>query len=87
MQLDIHFSKCQKNKQTKNSDVGVFTSLFFLMKLWLFLCLYQANGQMLGDTYTPSRCLTLENTQKICHKDQERLSSQTVGPPSPPACF
>ena len=31
MQLDIHFSKCQKNKQTKNSDVGVFTSLFFLM--------------------------------------------------------
>lgn len=25
MQLDIHFSKCQKNKWTKNSDVGVFT--------------------------------------------------------------
>ena len=62
-------------------------SLFFLMKLWLFLCLYQAKGRMLGNTCSPSRCLALENTQ-ICHTDQERLSSLKAGPaPQPLPAF
>jgi len=63
------FQNAKKTNGPRTQMWGCLPSLFFLMKLWLFLCLYQAKRRMLGNTCSPSRCLALENTQ-ICHKDR-----------------
>lgn len=82
------FQNARKTNGPRTQMWECLPSLFFLMKLWLFLCLYQAKGRMLGNTCSPSRCLALENTQKMCHKDQERLSSLKAGPaPHPLPAF
>lgn len=39
---------------------GCLPSLFFLMNLWLCLCVYKAKWWMLEDTCLPSRHLALE---------------------------
>lgn len=87
-QLDIHFQNAKKNKWTKNSDVECLPSLFFLMKLWLFLCCIPGQGDGCSATRAPHLDVWPWRIHRFVTRTRSALSSLKAGPaPQPLPAF